>query len=177
MTRLAAVTAVAGLALLLTACSSPDSGTSSGDGGSADVATLTTDTPAATSSPAPPERPLERADASQEDIARMYAVFDECMEQNGFPQPDGTGTLDQQAAALKVCGHLQPETLSKRAERTDPHFADHHRDWITCIRAKGIDAWGEPGELFVEEMLSEADAKLVGECEMKAFTTTLTESS
>jgi hypothetical protein len=173
LTRITGVTAVVSLALLLAACGAAE------EEGTADVASLVTEGPAGTATPpgsalpAAQERPLERPDASQEDLARLYAVFDECMQQNGFPQPDGTGTLDQKAAAEKVCGHLQPETLSKRAERTDPHYADHHRDWITCLRAKGIEAWGEPGELLVEEALSPEDTTVLGECEMKAFAMTL----
>ncbi|MFI5843504.1 hypothetical protein ACIA8K_27740 [Catenuloplanes sp. NPDC051500] len=162
------VTIAAGLVLLLAACGGEDKPAE----GTADVASLTATSGAAapSASSGAQERPLERPDATQEEIARMYAVFDGCMEQNGFPQKDGSGTLNQKAAAEKICGHLQPETAFQRSQRLDPaHYGDRLRDWVTCIRSHGIDAYVEDDNLFFESLPAGEDAERVAECQTKAF--------
>ncbi|WP_033339624.1 hypothetical protein [Catenuloplanes japonicus] len=173
------------LVLLLSACSSAPDTDAAGD--SADVATLTTDTPAASASPAASaqERPLLRPDASSEEEDRYYDVYWTCLSDHGVPgytkEADGSvatapkpgagqGRGDDDAAAVAACANLEPETPWQRSQRTDPHYADRLRDWITCIRSHGIDAFEEDGFLAFESLPSEDKMRFVDECEMKAFT-------
>ncbi|MDP9799453.1 hypothetical protein J2S43_007965 [Catenuloplanes nepalensis] len=179
-------TGLTGIALvaLLAAC---------GDGEKADTAadqvvTLNTATPGATAaaSPATRERPLLRPDASQEEEDRLYDVYFACLADNGSPkhepqpggpadgpvaapaEPDADFEAKEQAAA-KACEHLEPEEPWQLSQRTDPHYADKLRDWITCIRSHGIDAWEEDGFVAFESLPPENQLALVDECQIKAF--------
>lgn len=178
------------LTLLLSACSGPSSDGSSDGSGQADVATLATETAAAGASPtaspgagAPQERPLLRPDASDEEEDRLYDVYWTCLSDHGVPgykksedgdvlaapkaAPGGGGEDDP--AALAACANVEPEAPWQRAQRTDPRYADKLRDWITCVRSHGIDAFEEDGFLAFESLPSDDKMKLVDECEMKAF--------
>ncbi|MET0496099.1 MAG: hypothetical protein ABW000_23475, partial [Actinoplanes sp.] len=154
------------LGVLLSGCSSPDK-----DQGSADVASLVSVAPpkAATSSAAPvsEERPLIRTDTSSEEEERLYGVWTTCLEQNGA----GKGVKRKMAAdaaaaepntdpglegrykkAEKKCASKEPEEVWERAKRLDPAYADKLRDWVTCIRSHGIDAWESDGFLTFESL-------------------------
>jgi hypothetical protein len=173
------------LGVLLSGCSSPDTSQ-----GSDDVASLVSVAPpkAAASSAAPvsEERPLIRTDTSSEEEDRLYDVWMTCLEQNGA----GTGTKRKLAAdaaatgakpntdpglearskkAEKKCAGKEPEEVWERARRLDPAYADKLRDWVTCIRSHGIDAWESDGFLTFESLPPENQLKKVDQCQDKAF--------
>jgi hypothetical protein len=170
--------------ILLTGCGGADKGR-----GSDDVASLVSVAPPqpATSSAAPAseERPLIRTDTSSEEEERLYAVWTTCLEQNGA----GTGTKRKMAAdaaagarpntdpgleerykkAEKKCASKEPEEVWERARRLDPAYADKLRDWVTCIRSHGIDAWESDGFLTFESLPPDNQMKKVDDCQDKAF--------
>jgi len=178
-----AVLAVA-LGVLLAGCGGPDK-----DQGSDDVASLASAAPpgSTTSSAAPPpeERPLIRTDTSPQEEQRLYDVWQACLEQNGA----GTGTKRKLAAdaatgakantdpglearskkAEKKCASKEPEEVWERAKRLDPAYADKLRDWVTCIRSHGVDAWESDGFLTFESLPPDSQMKKVDECQDKAF--------
>jgi len=175
-----AVLAVA-LGILLSGCSGTDD--SQGD----DVASLVSAAPQQSSSAASPseERPLLRTDTSPEEQDRLYGVWETCLEQNGA----GTGAKRKAAAdaaagakpntdpglaakytkAEKKCASKEPEEVWERAKRLDPAYADKLRDWVTCIRSHGIDAWESDGFLSFESLPPDNQMKKVDECQDKAF--------
>jgi hypothetical protein len=173
------------LGVLLSACGGPEN---SKDGD--DVASLVTVEPRqpTTSSAAPvsQERPLIRTDTSREEEKRLYDVWQACLEKNGA----GTGKTRKAAApgapqamspnvdpaaearskeAEKKCGNQEPEEVWERSKRLDPAYADKLRDWVTCIRSHGIDAWESDGFLSFESLPPESQMKKVDECQDKAF--------
>ncbi|MDP9799452.1 hypothetical protein J2S43_007964 [Catenuloplanes nepalensis] len=155
------------LVLLLAACGAPPSSSSSSDD---DVVSLATG-PAP--SAAAPERPLLRPDATQEEEDRLLNTYYACLKEHGvdITQRGSDATAQNWDAASAACAHLEPEALWERAERTDPHYADRLRDWVTCIRAHGIDAWEHDGHLNFESLPPEEQMPLVDECQAKAFAT------
>ncbi|MDR7279234.1 hypothetical protein [Catenuloplanes atrovinosus] len=152
-----------------------------------EIASLSTAPPAATAtasaSPAASERPLLRPDTTQEEEDRLYDVYFACMGKYGSPRHAPTsGDAAEPApapadpeyekameAAQKACEHLEPEKPWQRAQRTDPEYADKLRDWITCIRSHGIEAWESDGFVAFESLPPDDKLKLVDECEVKAF--------
>lgn len=180
-----------GLALvaLLTACGAE----TPADEGTADqVVSLTTATPgSSTTATDPPERPLLRPDTSDAEEERLYDVWFDCLEEKGgrgrgpkqVPQADPGAPAPgaaapaapdpaadaRDAAAEKACEDLEPEAPWQRAKRLDPEYADKLRDWITCIRSHGIDAWESDGFVTFESLPPEDKMVHVNECEMKAF--------
>jgi hypothetical protein len=182
-TRLTGLVLTAGLALLLTACAGGEE-----DKQTDEVASLATETPAAapaSAAPASQERPLVRPDASEEEEEQLYDVYWACLTDHGVPgysksengtvnsapkpAEPGEGRADDDPAAVAACGHLEPEAPWQRAQRTDPRYADKLRDWITCVRSHGIDAFESEGFLAFESLPSEDKMKFVNECEIKAF--------
>ncbi|GAB7040340.1 MULTISPECIES: hypothetical protein [Catenuloplanes] len=190
MNRLRAGLTGIALVALLAACG----GEPPADGTTDQVVTLDTATPGTGATPAAtasPERPLLRPDTSDAEEERLYDVWFDCLEKNGGrgrgpkEAPDGaTGGSDsgpavavpadpeaeeQDRAAEKACENLEPEAPWQRAKRLDPEYADKLRDWITCIRSHGIDAWESDGFVTFESLPPEDKMVLVGECETKAF--------
>jgi hypothetical protein len=176
--------AVLALGVLLSGCSSP------GGQGDDDVATLVSVAPPkpATSSAAPvsEERPLIRTDTSSEEEQRLYDVWTACLEQNGAGKGEKRKMATSSAArgtqantdpglearykkAEKKCASKEPEEVWERAKRLDPAYADKLRDWVTCIRSHGIDAWESDGFLTFESLPPENQLKKVDACQDKAF--------
>jgi len=174
-----AVLAVA-LGILLSGCSGTDN--SQGD----DVASLASAAPQQSPSTATSEeRPLLRTDTSSEEEDRLYGVWETCLEKNGA----GTGVKRKAAAdaatgitqnadpalaakykaAEKKCANKEPEEVWERAKRLDPAYADKLRDWVTCIRSHGIEAWESDGFLSFESLPPDNQMKKVDECQDKAF--------
>ncbi|TQS43490.1 hypothetical protein [Cryptosporangium phraense] len=154
--------------LILAACG----GTAAED--EPEVATLRSSSPSA--SPTPGERPLIRPDTSAEEEDRLTAVWLTCLKEHGHPkQADTPADLPKEEfearakVAEKACESKQPEQLWERSKRLDPDYADKLRDWITCIRAHGIDAWESDGFVTYQSLPPDSDLKKVDECEAKAF--------
>jgi hypothetical protein len=165
--------------LLLGACSSAGSPGS----GSGRVASLVSVAPpASASSPAPPQRPLIRPDTSDEEEDRLNEIFFRCMVDHGDPDYTAKdkaakgldpGQVERDPAAtrkaLAACENKEPETLWQRSKRLDPDYGDKLRDWITCIRSHGIDAFEEDGMLAYESLPPENQLDQVDACEQKVF--------
>lgn len=178
-----AVLAVA-LGVLLAGCS----GGSGADGD--DVASLVSVKPpqpsasAAAKAPAE-ERPLIRTDTSSEEEDRLMDLWQACLEENGIGRnqrkqaADAAQTGPKQNAdpelaakytkAEKACANKEPEQVWERAKRLDPAYADKLRDWVTCIRSHGIEAWESDGFLAFESLPPDNQMKKVDECQDKAF--------
>ncbi|MFI5843503.1 hypothetical protein ACIA8K_27735 [Catenuloplanes sp. NPDC051500] len=186
MNRLTAITLAGGLALLLSACGGGEAAENTDDVASLATTGAPASPAASATSPASAERPLVRPDASEEEEDRLYDIYWTCLTDHGVPGyskaadgsvesapkpgPVGAGRGgEDDPAALAACAHLEPEAPWQRAQRIDPHYADKLRDWITCVRSHGIDAFESEGFLSFESLPSEDKMKLVDECEMKAF--------
>ena len=178
-TRLIGAALAVALGALLSAC-----GDSAGDSGAGDVASLASGAPpkAITASAAAEERPLIRTDTSAADEQRMWDAWQVCLEKNGMPSK---GQLVANARAMKAntdksldsnakkaeaaCAAKEPERVWERAKRLDPKYADKLRDWVTCIRSHGIDAWENDGDVAFESLPPDDQMKKVNECQDKAF--------
>jgi hypothetical protein len=177
-TRLTGAALALALGALLSACSgsAADSGTGTGQD---DVASLVSAAPPQASTPpaATAERPLVRTDTSVEEEERMWATWQECLADNGGPSKASLADkrnadlgLDAKAKkAEAACANKRPEKVWERAKRLDPAYADKLRDWVTCIRSHGIDAWESDGFLAFESLPPENQMKKVDECQNKAF--------
>jgi hypothetical protein len=182
--RAIGVALLAVLAVSLAACDDPKP-----DANSADVASLASADagPAGTSAPAAAqERPLIRTDTSAADEQRMWDAWLKCLEANGGNKAaaagatyDGggvTANTDPEADARsrkaeKACVNKEPEEVWERAKRTDPTYDDKLRDWVTCIRAQGIDVWTKDGYLSFESLPPDNQMKKIDKCQDKAFGT------
>ena len=149
------------------------------------VATLRS--PAAVSpSPSPsPERPLIRADASEEEKTRLRDVYIDCLWANGFPKqgaikgPNGGYPSDLTSFDLgpgvaerihSACAAKEPESPFDRAERLDPEFADHVRANVKCLNAHGLKAVIQDGRpALVDGLPSQSKGHLLDDCERQAF--------
>jgi hypothetical protein len=171
------------LGLLLSGCSGADNGQ-----GSDDIASLVSAAPpeAGTPSAAPTseDRPLIPTDTSSEEEERLYEVWQTCLDQNGAGN-GGRRKAEADAAAAgakidpalaakyeraeKKCASKEPEEIWERARRLDPAYGDKLRDWVTCIRAHGIDAWESDGFLTFESLPPESQKPKIDECQDKAF--------
>lgn len=180
--RMTATALTVALGVLLSGCggSDPERGDDV-----ASVASVAAPGPSASAaSAASGERPLIRTDTSAEEEQRLYDVWDECLEKNGA----GTGGKRKLAAdaarggprantdlaakyqkAEAACADKEPEEVWQRAKRLDPAYADKLRDWVTCIRAHGIDAWESDGFLTFESLPPDDQLAKVDECQDKAF--------
>ena len=142
-------------------------------GGGGDVASLASAEPQQSVTPAAAERPLVRTDTSEKDEDRMWDLWQDCLTENGMPpkaELAESGRDDPRAKkAEAACETKQPEQVWERARRTDPAYADKLRDWVTCIRSHGIDAWEDDGFLAFESLPPENQMKKVDECQDKAF--------
>lgn len=178
--RITGAALTAALGILLSGCSGTDS--SQGD----DVASLMSVAPpqSPSAATATEERPLLRTDTSSEEQARLYGVWETCLESNG----GGTGAKRKAAAdaanggtsadpalvakykaAERKCASKEPEEVWERAKRLDPAYADKLRDWVTCIRSHGVDAWESDGNLTFESLPPDDQMKKVDECQDKVF--------
>ncbi len=185
--RVTGVVLSVGLAVLLAACASGEN--DRGGTGKDDVASLASDGPKASDKPVAQERPLIRTDTSKEEEQRLYDEYERCLKEHGDPRlrdrkaPGGTAAPrpavpaqggdepPEAVAAAKACENKEPETVWERAKRTDPNYADKLRDWVTCIRASGIDAWEQDGFLSFNSLPSDDQMKQVDKCQDKAFGT------
>lgn len=177
--------AVLAVALLLTGCSGGADDSSSDD--VASVVSIKPPQPASSSAPASPaERPLIRTDTSADEEERLMQVWLGCLEKNGAGTDEKRKMAADSAAgpvaekvdpafearykrAEKLCADKEPEQVWERAKRLDPAYADKLRDWVTCIRSQGIDAWESDGFLTFESLPPENQMKKVDACQDKAF--------
>jgi hypothetical protein len=178
---------VAALCFPLAACTQATPSASSGSAGK--VATLRSAAPSPAGSPAPAERPLIRTDTSSEEEDRLYQIWFTCMAENGDPGYRAKQATSEEAAAgavaaarepgaeakskkaQKACQGKEPEEVWERAKRLDPTYPDKLRDWVTCIRSYGIDAWEDDGFLAFESLPPEPQMKKVDQCQDKVFGT------
>jgi hypothetical protein len=162
--RLTGVVLSIALAVLPAACAGGK--TTSGGSSQDHVASLASSSPTATRTPAADERPLIRSDTSKEEELQIYYVYEQCLKDHGDPRLQKPGLVGPGApqvnapgrgdeppkvvAAQKACANKFPESIVDRARRTDPRYADKLRDWITCMRAAGIDvsASSESGKRY-----------------------------
>lgn len=150
----------------------------------ASVAGAATSRPSASATPE--ERPLIRTDTSPEEEQRLYDVWEDCLAKHGagteeerklasdaaqggpLSKADPAGMAKYKKAAA-ACASKEPEEVWERAKRLDPAYADKLRDWVTCIRAHGIDAWESDGFLTFESLPPDNQMKEVDACQDKAF--------
>jgi hypothetical protein len=146
-----------------------------------DVASLATGAasgPSASASSAP-ERPLIRSDTSDAELQRMQEAWQDCLAKNGGSSKEDyaekktedvpQSVIEADKKAAEACADMQPEEVWERAKRTDPLYADKLRDWITCVRAEGINAWESEGFITYESLPPPKQMKKVHACEEKVF--------
>jgi hypothetical protein len=163
---------------LLAGCSQPASSENGPE-----VATVASAGPTVAASPSAAERPLVRSDMSADEKQRLFDVWQRCLVDNSGADLDtqkrlsdgGAGLPPEQKErydkAVALCASKEPEQVWQRAKRLDPQYGDKLRDWVTCIRAFGIDAWEDNGYLAFNSLPDEKGQKHVDECESKAFGT------
>jgi hypothetical protein len=145
-----------------------------------DVATLVTATATAqaSASAAASERPVIRPDATSADEERLYAAWAQCLRDNGMvfvgkPNPSVNDMeKPENAAFVRACASKEPESWQAKDARTDPHYADHMRAELQCVKAKGISAnlVGDPLGLVLTDDRQVARAMdIVAACEREAF--------
>ncbi|MFE7752322.1 hypothetical protein [Streptomyces sp. NPDC057428] len=200
---LGAVLMAAGLALTACGGGGSDSGTKSSSDG--DIASIVTPspggrgagaTPSAQSSVAAAEarRPVLRLDSSQEETDRLWDGYWACLQARGVPMNDErvsrpdkqappvddakvTAQFRKQYAACLYKMPLQP--VEERPE-TNPHYADDHRAYVACLKAKGLKVHevfkpdGSPdGWTYDEDSTgggdSAASPKTDNDCRLEAF--------
>jgi hypothetical protein len=149
-----------------------------------EVATVASAGPTVTAGPPAAERPLLRTDMSPDEKQRLYDVWQRCVTDNSGVDAQTAKRLSDGGAglpaeqkerydkAVALCAAKEPEEVWQRAKRLDPEYGDKLRDWVTCIRAYGIDAWEDNGFLAFNSLPDEQGQKHVDECENKAFGTT-----
>jgi hypothetical protein len=187
--RLIGIVVSIGLAVVVAACGSGvQDGTAADDG---KVASLATESAGASEKPQAggrsdpaDERPLIRTDTSAEDEKRFYDQYQRCLKEHGDPRlqvwtpgdmsaprmgPAREGDPPAAVAAAKDCVGKLPETVVDRAQRVDPAYTDKLRDWVTCLRAGGIDAQDRDGELSLKELPTEEQRKKIEQCQDKIF--------
>jgi len=130
--------------------------------------------PAASASPSSAaERPLIRTDTSDEEKDRLWNEYHRCLADQGLTKERQdkaqAGADPSAAAALASCAGKEPELVWQRAKRTDPQYADKLRDWVTCVRAAGIDAWEENGFMAFKSLPPADQMRKVDACQDKAF--------
>jgi hypothetical protein len=143
------------------------------DGNAPDVATLTSVPPTAVPPAATGDRPLIRADSTEEEVARMWDAYHRCVKENGGldpnrPKPAG-GVTPEMLAAEEKCTHVRPEHVWERAKRTDPEYRDRLREWVMCVHAYGIEATDADERLTLTLMPTDAQLRQIDECQYRAF--------
>ncbi|MFI6406831.1 hypothetical protein [Streptomyces sp. NPDC050548] len=171
---------------LLSACG----GGSGGDGSSAskDTGVASIETPkanagaASASAEAETGRPQLRLDSTDEERARLYAVWTQCLHDQGAPtghKPGSTawsiaGDLDKYPAATKACLSKKPLEPPEEDPAKNPHYMDDFRVYIKCLndgglKVKGL-ADGSGWNYVGESTLTQAQQdKLDHDCELKAY--------
>jgi hypothetical protein len=178
-TRLTGAALALALGALLSACSGPaadsDTGTRQGD-----VASLVSAAPQQDTTPstASADRPLVRTDTSEAEEERMWETWKKCLTENGSPSKASLaaknadpGLAAKARKAQAACVNKEPEKVWERAKRLDPAYTDKLRDWVTCVRSHGIDAWESDGYLTFESLPPHHQMRKVDECQNKAFGT------
>jgi hypothetical protein len=151
----------------------------------AKVATLSSAPASAAATKAAKEPPLIRPDTSDAEETRLWDIYQDCVAENGgttrrknaadagagaVAAPNTDPEFEKRSKkAEAACADKLPEQLWERAKRTDAKYADKLRDWVTCIRAAGIDAWEDDGYLAFEHLPPDNQMKKVDACEAKAF--------
>ncbi|MFD0887982.1 hypothetical protein ACFQ08_25865 [Streptosporangium algeriense] len=133
----ALVTAPFALPLFLAGCGS-------GDGGGADVASVSGGTGNKTAASAPPSA----------DSREMALKFAQCMRENGvdMPDPDSSGKMvmkfdkdtprEKVEAAQEACRQYAPS--GRQRARNDPKVTENLRKLAQCMRDNGVEAYPDP---------------------------------
>lgn len=149
-----------------------------------EVATLqskpATTTPSAA---ADDQRPLIRADTSQEEVNKMLNAYNLCLRDQGVPGQDvgrGYWKPTEQAeggkhrAAFAACHVKNPELAVDRLKRHDyAEYADRFRAYVACVKAAGVEVTPRGDGPFVDYR-KEGDAfsrdvwKIEEKCEEQA---------
>jgi hypothetical protein len=149
------------------------------------VASLSSPARPSSARPVASERPLIRADASEEEKTRLRDLYIDCLWANGFPKqgaikgPNGGYPSDLTSFDLSPgvaerihanCAAKEPESPFDRAERLDPEFADHVRANVKCLNAHGLEAVVQDGRpALVDGLPGQRKAHLLDDCERQAF--------
>ncbi|WP_213007875.1 hypothetical protein [Paractinoplanes toevensis] len=149
------------------------------------VASIAQPTATASAAASPSERPLIRADASEEERTRLQDVYIDCLRANGFPKqgavkgrnggyPSDLEDFDLSAGVVdkikKNCGPKEPELPIQRAKRLDPQYADHVEANVKCLKSHGIEAVVEnDAPALVNGLPGRSDGHWLDDCEREAF--------
>jgi hypothetical protein len=167
--------------VLLGGCS--DTPITAGTETTASVASIPrTGTTPATTKPVAVEGPLIRHDTSEAEIARFYQVYSNCLAAEGVPMQKGKAgisqdpeTLARYKTELTACAAKRPESVAERDQRQNPEdFPDHLRQWVSCMKSKGLDVvvippdgWGISDEAAARGYVP--DFRVVQKCQLKVF--------
>ncbi|MCO8271849.1 hypothetical protein M1L60_14720 [Actinoplanes sp. TRM 88003] len=119
------------------------------------VATLSSQAPAS----APPERPRERLDTTEEEFEAMLTRYYKCMDEkgalavrvatNGRKKAMTADEVAKGEAADRICEPLYYPLPPWEKDPTNPEAADFARAVVKCLEAQGIDASIEPDGVTV----------------------------
>ncbi|GII29807.1 hypothetical protein [Planotetraspora mira] len=126
------------------------------------------------------ERPLIRADTSDEEFNRLWQLYYGCLRDEGIPTLNQNGHLKpmddggpKYAPQREACAPKQPEDYKDRLARTDPsEYQDRFRAWIECMRSKGMKVSPAKGGGFQfddDSRMTEEAFRISDECEAEAF--------
>ncbi|MET7568800.1 hypothetical protein ABZT04_09875 [Streptomyces sp. NPDC005492] len=138
--------------VVLTACGGGGSSDADGNGKAKDdgVASINdpggSDSSAKANAGADSGRPQLRLDTSDEESARLEAVWTACLHDEGAPtghKPGSTawsidGNLEKYPAAVKACQSKQPLPPPELDPSTNPHYVDDSRAYVKCLNDHGI---------------------------------------
>ncbi|MFG1609543.1 hypothetical protein [Actinoplanes sp. NPDC049265] len=126
------------------------------------------------------DRPVDRADMSEEERSRLWTTWGRCLTEHGVPAPPpGKQNQSQDvlqkpesAKAVAACASKQPESEWDHAKRTDPDYATKFRALIQCIRDKGVsvEPKGEgPGYSLTDDRQITRGMEVADECDRKVL--------
>lgn len=126
------------------------------------------------------DRPVDRADMSDEERSRLWSAWGRCLTEHGVPAPPagkGNQSMDvlqkpENANAVAACASKQPESEWDHAKRTDPDYAKKFRALIQCIRDKGVsvEPKGEgPGYSLTDDRQITRGMEVADECDRKVL--------
>jgi hypothetical protein len=140
---------------------------------------------AAPASPAAHQRPLERADTTDEERTQLMQPYFKCLTDHGLTVaknaqglPIGEGHVqppgkDSGRITLDCQREYYPETVPERAAREDPDYRDKFDKWLSCMRKKGLDVQAEPDNPgmfgFTHGMPGGDVESIVRNCQKQAF--------
>ena len=154
------------------------------DQGRAEVATLQSKSATAEpSAAADDQRPLIRADTSQEEVNNMLHAYNLCLRDHGVPgvdvgrgfwKPTEQAESGKHRAAFAACHVKDPELAVDRLKRHDyAEYADRFRAYVACVKAAGVEVTPRGDGPFVD-YAKESDAfsrevwKIEEKCEEQA---------